>query len=175
MFFCSSGTAQLLFSQVLTPNKGSRNPQIKSHKTKIKTKVRMVFKSMILLFIFLGCRGDSSEESALSRARLVSVSADRANDLVAVSFQLAKMAKGAILSFGENLNRAPWILRADFKFRLPDRADRRRANRCGFFLTTHTGNLFAHTFFSLHGRFFQSQCFLHSLAIHLSITTVMPF
>jgi hypothetical protein len=82
------------------PNRGSRNPQTKNHKAKIKTKVRMVLKSMILVFIFSGCRGNSSEESALSRARLVSVSANRANDLVAVSFQLGKTAKGAILSLG---------------------------------------------------------------------------
>lgn len=35
------------------PSMGSRNPQMKNHKTKTKTRIRMSFRSMIFLFIYL--------------------------------------------------------------------------------------------------------------------------
>ncbi|MCK4386381.1 MAG: hypothetical protein KAW52_08975, partial [candidate division Zixibacteria bacterium] len=62
------------------------------------------------------------------------------NYLVTIPFQLSKMTKWALLSFGQNLNCAPRILRAGLRFLFPHLADWWRVTRSYFFVTTHKGN-----------------------------------
>jgi hypothetical protein len=50
IFFCSSGTELFPLTQVLTPNLGRTKLESKSHKTKIKTRIKMLFKFMISPF-----------------------------------------------------------------------------------------------------------------------------